>query len=185
MNLKHLLGAFFSCASIPIRLLIDKVKLYNFHPVGGLGVVEGAKQPLWLACVYSLIAMAGSDLALGMVRGFPANHFLMVQFVYPSMLVYVFLGWLLAKKGSWWRLGLASVLGSIQFYLVTNFGPWVLYTDRYAPDWSGLLHSYVAGLEFLGRTIVGDLTFTAIFAAAHALAEKPAEQAEANSANAA
>lgn len=165
-------GGFCSAVAIGLRLLINVIRIPNFQPVGGLGVVSGAKQPLWIACLWSLAAIAGSDLALGLLRGFPSDHFLFAPFVYTSFVVYVFLGRWIAGRGSCGRLAAASLLGSLQFFLVTNFGSWLLYADRYAPDWAGLLHAYLAGLPFYDRsfpagyftpTLVGDLAFTAFF----------------------
>ena len=170
------LGTFCSLGAIALRLLINAFKIPNFNPVGGLGIVHGAKRPLWLACLWSLFAIVGSDFALYFLRGCPSDHFLMIQFVYPSMLLYVLLGRLLARNGPSWRLGVASLLGSAQFYLITNFGAWMLYTDRYHPDWSGLVHSYVAGIPFLGLTMAGDMAFTVMFAGLYGWLEQPAKE---------
>ncbi len=51
-----------------------------------------------------------------------------------------------------------SVLGSVLFFLVSNFGSWSYYT----PTWQGLLECYLAGLPFLKWQLPSTLLFTAL-----------------------
>ena len=57
--------------------------------------------------------------------------------VYASFLVYVILGRLLIRTNAAWRIGTAAVLGSLQFFLISNFGTWYsshgLSTPMYPP----------------------------------------------------
>jgi hypothetical protein len=50
---------------------------------------------------------------------------------------------------------------SLLFFLLTNFAVWA-FGSMYAPNFGGLIASYVAGLPFLKYTIAGDLTWAAI-----------------------
>jgi hypothetical protein len=157
--------------SVVVRLVPH---LPNVTPVGSLSLYGGGRLPLWQALLFPLAAMAASDLVLEQTLG-PQYH--PDRWVYASLVVSVLLGRLLCRKNSAWRIGLASVLGSVQFFLVTNFGTWWGGTT-YPHTLGGLLECYVAGLAFLspqtplgffGNTLMSDLGFTAMLFGAHAL----------------
>ena len=99
------------------------------------------------------------------------------------------LGRLLRQTESPVRIGLVTLVGSLQFFLVSNFGVWLLY-DMYPKTWEGLVTCYLAALpfygheavarfEFLMATVTSDLLFVALLFGAHALLARrwfPAEQ---------
>jgi hypothetical protein len=158
----------------------------NFAPVGGLALFAGARLNSWHAFAVPLAAMAASDVALYLLyRNEPFN-----PFVYASFVGYVLLGRLLLRhETAAWKIGLVTVAGSVQFFLVTNFGHW-LTTTMYPHTWDGLLTCYLAALPFynfdrqllfgfFGNTLASDLLFAGVLFAAHAwLARRwfPAEQ---------
>ena len=51
-----------------------------------------------------------------------------------------------------------SLLASVLFFLVTNFGCW-LWFDLYEHSVSGLVHCYAQALPFFRYTLAGDLVF--------------------------
>ena len=53
---------------------------------------------------------------------------------------------------------IASLGSSLAFFLVTNFGCWILF-DHYAKNWSGLLECYTMAVPFFRYTVAGDLFF--------------------------
>lgn len=55
-----------------------------------------------------------------------------------------------------------SLLGSIIFFLVTNWAVWFFGT-MYPANFSGLFSSYIAGLPFFRNAILGDLWYTGVF----------------------
>jgi hypothetical protein len=140
----------------------------NCTPVGALGLFAGGRLPGWLALPLPLAVLGATDYLLFTWFGLPPYN----RWVYASFVVYVVLGRLLARTDSPWRIGAAAVLGSVQFYLVTNFGVWYGSLGHpsamYPPTALGLLESYVMGLPFLGYTLLGDLGFTAVLFGAHA-----------------
>src|SRR5262249_3619561 len=99
---------------------------------------------------------------------------------------------LLSQTESPLRIGAVSLLASIQFFIVTNFGAWV--TDihsaspTYTSDWNGLFKCYELGiafyrteawpLGFFGNTVLSDLFFTAVLFGAHACLSRTAFPAE-------
>jgi hypothetical protein len=127
----------------------------NLTPVGALGLFGGARLRLWQALALPLAAMVVTDFALWLLTGMnPAYPPWTVSrvFVYGSFLLYVPIGRALVRSNSLGWVAAASVLGSLQFYLITNFGVWLMQTRSgtplYTPDLSGLLTCYLAGLPF-------------------------------------
>ncbi|HEY1377475.1 MAG TPA: DUF6580 family putative transport protein [Gemmataceae bacterium] len=161
-------------AAIALRLL----RVPNIYAVGALGLYAGARLPLWLAWVPSMAVMAVSDLILQQWLAYPPFD----PWVYGSFLVYVLLGRLLAGTRSPGRVGLVTVLGSLQFFLITNFGVWYsshgISPPMYPPTLAGLIACYAAGLPFLGYTLLGDLGFSAAVFGAEAWLTRPAAAAE-------
>lgn len=145
---------------------------WNITGVGALGLFAGARLPTWQAFAVPLMVMAATDLVL---RALYHNWTPFNPYVYGCFLVNVALGrLLLAGASSPWRIGAVTLLGSVQFFLVTNFGQWLaasvpatqmpggaaLYTVTaaeyaypmiyYAQNVNGLLACYAAALPFFG-----------------------------------
>jgi hypothetical protein len=88
-------------------------------PVGALGLYGGARLPLAQALTLPLAVMLATDLVLHFTV-YPGRPILS-GWVYASLMANVLLGRLLARTESPWKIGLVSGLGSLQFFLVTNF----------------------------------------------------------------
>jgi hypothetical protein len=162
---------------------------WNFTPVGALGLFAGARLPSWHAFAWPVGVMAGSDLLLWAMLGKRPFD----PFVYASFLLTVLIGRTLVRTESPWRIGGASLLASVQFFLVTNFGAWLTFLRQpeplYPPTLSGLLTCYAAGIPFFGKdvplplgffgnTVLGDLCFVALLFGAHAWLSRRAFPAE-------
>ncbi len=138
----------------------------NFTPVGALSLFAGARLRDWQAYLVPLLMMAVTDPILAAMYGFPA-YSRITPFIYGSFLVNVWIGrWLRASENAL-RIGSAAVICSLQFFLVTNFAVWAA-GRLYPQTWSGLAACYAAALPFLGRTLAGDLVYSAILFGAHA-----------------
>ena len=139
----------------------------NCTPVGALGLFAGGRLPWWLALPLPLAVMGATDYLLYAWFGLPPYN----RWVYASFLVYVLLGRLLARTDSPGRIGLAAVLGGLQFFLVTNFLCWAGGDGMTYPRTAeGLLTCYGAGLPFFRYTVAGDLLFAGLFFGLNALA---------------
>ena len=137
----------------------------NCTPVGAMGLFGGARLRTWQAFAIPLLIMGVTDLIL--LAWFDYQPFNV--FVYASFLINVLLGRFLRNSESVVRIGGLTLLCSLQFYLLTNFGAW--YRDAlhtYSPDLSGLRASYVAGLPFFARTLLGDVVFSGTLFGLHA-----------------
>ncbi len=140
---------------------------WNFAPVGALALFAGARLRPWLAYVLPLAVMAVSDAVLARTRGY-AFPYLGMLFVYGSFLVYALLGRTLARTENPLRIGAVTVCGSLQFFLVTNFGVWLTGT-LYPHTLAGLFDCYVQAIPFFTRTVGSDALFAAALFGVYAL----------------
>ncbi|MBZ5608081.1 MAG: hypothetical protein LAP38_07485 [Acidobacteriia bacterium] len=131
----------------------------NFAPVGAMSLFAGARLPVWQAYLVPLALMAITDPILGAFYGVAAFSKFQI-FMYSSFLISVWLGRRLRSTDNWSRIGAFTVLNSVQFFLVTNFGSW-LWFQSYPKTASGLASCYVAAIPFFGWTLAGDVVYTA------------------------
>ena len=156
----------------------------NFAPIAALALFGAVylkkRDGLWVP----LAALAFSDLFIGFY------HPLVMASVYGSFVLIGLIGiWLrntprpsgtplpegndVSKsplgRGTqgvgtrWWpRVFGASLLGSILFFLITNWAVWA-FGELYTKDLGGLLMSYTMGLPFFRNTLLGDLFYVAVF----------------------
>jgi len=157
--------------------------LPNFAPITAAALFGAAYLPKKYILIVPLAVVAISDYLLLYVSPFSAQIFNFSRihplgdmvhsttfWVWGSFMVSALIGLFLRKKVSALRVGTASLLASIQFFLITNFGVWA--AGAYARDFSGLITSYIAGLPFFGWTALGDLFYSASFFGIYALALK-------------
>lgn len=132
----------------------------NMTPLAALALAAGARAT-HAAVRYGLplLVLFISDLLLGLHATMP--------FVYASMALVVLLGGLLQGRGAIAWAG-ASVGGSLLFFLITNFGVWLV-AGYYPLDLAGLAACYVAAIPFLWKTMAGDLFFVLLFFGSFAL----------------
>jgi hypothetical protein len=131
----------------------------NFAPVGATGLFGGARLPGWQAYLVPLAALAVTDPILSPLYGFqPYSKYLL--FSYVSVLISVWLGRRLRNTENISRIAAITVVNSIQFFLVTNFGSWLWFAG-YPRTAAGLASCYVAAIPFFGWTLASDVLYTA------------------------
>jgi hypothetical protein len=142
----------------------------NFTAVTAIALFAGVRMTnRGLAVLVPLAALGLSDWALGFYDGMLLNYL-------PMILVALFSFQLLKRKNlerdslSLRDLGLASLAASLFFFVVSNFGVWLL-SGMYTRTAQGLLACYVMALPFLQNQICGDLFFSAILFGAYAFAK--------------
>lgn len=155
----RIIGVAFAAASVLVRLAPHAP---NFAPIGALAFFAGARLPKRWGWTLPILAMLISDYVIGFY-----NPILMAS-VYGSFLLSVFIGLHIRKKGGAGTIVLGSFLGSVVFFLVTNFAVWA-FSDWYPDTVSGLVMSYAAGLPFFRNTVIGDLFYAGVFFGSYAL----------------
>jgi hypothetical protein len=132
----------------------------NFAPVGATSLFAGARLPRWQAYLIPMALLAVTDPLLSPLYGFkPYTKYLL--FSYASFLISVWLGRFLRNTESISRIAAVTVVNSIQFYLITNFGSW-LWFQAYPHTAAGLASCYVAAIPFFGWTLASDILYTAV-----------------------
>jgi len=126
----------------------------NVSPITAVALFSGAYlADRKTALLVPLTAMLIGDLILGL-------HITMV-FVYAAFAMMVGMGIWLSKRLCGQTVIAASLLASVLFFLVTNFGVWLL-QGIYPMTGAGLLACYTAAIPFFQMTLMGDLFFTAV-----------------------
>jgi hypothetical protein len=123
----------------------------NIAPIAAMALFGGAYLNKKYATVLPLVAMLISDLFLGFHKTMP--------FVYGSFLIASVIGMALKDKIKVKTVIGASLLSSIIFYVVTNFGVW-LTSGMYEMTFLGLVKCYVLAIPFFRNTLAGDLFYT-------------------------
>ena len=144
----------------------------NVTPIAAIalfgGVYFATKRTAFLV---PLAAMYLSDLALGFfVYDFGWFHWFM-PFVYASFVVTVCLGLLIRHRLTPLTVGGAALIGSVLFFIVTNFGVWLV-GNFYPKTVTGLVSCYVAAIPFFRNTLVGDAAYTLVLFGGFALAQR-------------
>jgi hypothetical protein len=137
---------------------------WNFTPVGAMALFSGAVlRDRRLAFLFPLVALFAGDAFIGFHKLIPV--------VYASFLVNVAIGLWLRDRRNVARISLATLLGAIQFFLVTNFAVWQ-FLGSFPHTASGLLACYLDGLPFFWNTFAGDAFYVTLFFGSFALAER-------------
>lgn len=147
---------------IPITLIVLAIasRLFphpaNFAPIAAISLFSGVYLDKKWAFIIPLIALFVSDLILGFY-GFE------MIFVYGSFLFVVCIGLFIKRHKNVLTIFFGAFSASILFYLITNFGVWLLPNTMYSKDLSGLLQSYIAAIPFFRNTLFGDVFYTGVF----------------------
>jgi hypothetical protein len=138
----------------------------NFAPVGATSLFAGARLPGWQAYLVPLILMAVTDPIFAGVYGVPAYSRSQL-FIYGSFAISVWLGRRLRATESIVYIGGLTLIGSLQFFVLSNFPSW-LWSERYPHTAAGLASCYAAAIPFFGWTLASDLLYTAVLFGLHA-----------------
>ena len=136
----------------------------NFIPLAALALFGGASFASKRAAFF--VPLAGlflSDLVLGLYTITPV--------VYCSFALITCLGFWLRRRQNIWRIAGATVAGAALFFVLTNFGVWLI-GGLYRRAWAGLVDCFVAAIPFFRNTLISDLLYSALLFGGLALAEK-------------
>jgi hypothetical protein len=158
---------------------------WNFTPVGAIALFSGAMvRDRRLAFLFPVLVMLVTDAIIGFNKLSPL--------VYTSFLLSVLIGRVVvrarfsvsqrAKRESQSdlanprtrtvpRVAAATFLGSLQFFLITNFGVWA-FLSTYPRTAAGLAACYLAGVPLFWSTLAGDAVYTALLFGAFFFAER-------------
>jgi hypothetical protein len=151
--------------------LIRIVQNLNFAPVGALSLFAGARLRGWQAYALPIALMGITDPLVG-------GYSFATPFVYASFLINVWIGSRLRHtENPGWIAG-AALIGSMQFFLLSNIGAWLSPQLHYSLSLSGLGSCLLAAIPFYRNTLISDLVYTAVFFALHSILSRVAVRSE-------
>jgi len=120
----------------------------NVAPITAIALFAGVYLDRKYAFIIPIAAMLISDYFIGFYDA--------MIWVYLSVIMIGFIGlWLNQHRGILPTIG-STVAGSVLFFIVTNFGVWVLW---YPHTWTGFIGCYTAAIPFFRNTMLGDLGY--------------------------
>lgn len=123
----------------------------NFTPIAAIALFSGVYLNKKYFLVIPVAAMLLSDIFLGF-------HSTMI-WVYGSFAVIALIGlWLKSHKSVGYIFG-TTLVSSIIFFIVTNFGVWA--SGYYGYSFGGLVECYTMAIPFFKNTAAGDLFYVA------------------------
>lgn len=137
----------------------------NFTALGALA--------LWSTTLFRSRAWAfGVPLAVLLVSDLILGFHSTMIWVYGAFALIALISLWLEPRQSWLRAGAGSLLASLLFFALTNFGVWAA-GELYPPTAEGLAQSYMMALPFLKNQVLGDLLYTGVLGfAVKALADR-------------
>lgn len=147
---------------------------HNFSAIGAMGLFGAAYlDRRLLAVAVPLFALYLSDVLL---NTFVYSSYVSgIALLYPGFLwtygafaLIVAAGFVVLRTMSVQRVIGGSLLASMIFFVVSNFGVW-LGSELYPATMSGLIACYVAALPFFKNTLAGDLFFCGVLFGGYAL----------------
>ncbi len=135
----------------------------NFSPVTAIALFGGARLlDKKLSIIIPLVSLLISDILLAAMNHYPVIHDT-IFFVYGSYVLIAVMGWALQEgKFSFLRVGGYAVAASVLFFLLSNFGVWIVGT-LYPRTLDGLVTCFTLAIPFFKFTFLGDLVYTFIF----------------------
>lgn len=157
------------------RFLFLTPSLANFSPVGAMALFGGAyfTNKRWSYAI-PMLALWASNLVLNNVvykEYYPTFSFGIEPGIFVSFAVMVTVGIFLLKKVSAQNVLFANLLGTLAFFLVSNFFVWTegkLYTQ----DMNGLALSYANAIPYVKNTLMSNLLFSALMFGAFEAAKR-------------
>jgi len=131
----------------------------NFTPVAAIALFSGIYLPKKYRYVVPLLLMVLSDLVIGMHD--------VVLFTWGGFLLVTLMASWINRQKSIAGITIGSLAASLLFYVVTNFGVWLM--GWYPHTLKGLVACYVLALPFLRNFTAATLLYAAVLFGAYEL----------------
>lgn len=162
MKTKLLTPQFIFVASVVIIGAVSRLlpHIPNFSPIAAMALFGGASiSNKRLAFIMPLLAMFLSDCVIELTTGFGFHN--TIVYVYVAFILTTVIGIIISRNVGIKLIVAGSLISSILFFIVTNFGYWA--ASGFQMGTAGLNAAYIAGIPFFRTTLLGDLFYNAIF----------------------
>jgi hypothetical protein len=129
--------------------------LPNFAPIAAIALFGGVYLNKKYALILPLAVMLISDYFIGFY------DIKLMLGVYLSFILVGVIGLIIKKRKNILTVIGGSVLGSVLFFLITNFSVWVFY-NWYPHTLNGLDQCFSMAIPFFRNTLLGDLFYVAV-----------------------
>jgi hypothetical protein len=142
----------------------------SFTPIGAMALFGGVNGRGWHAYAFPIITLFASDLFINVVI-FEGEFGILhggFYWIYASIALIVLIGRLLSRRLNAATLLGASIVSTLIFWGVVDFGVWlgggadIRTMQPLARNWSGLLQCYIQGFPFIKNFLLGTMVYGAI-----------------------
>lgn len=137
---------------------------WNATPVMAIALFAGTYLSRRWSSVLPLVIVAISDLLIGWHNTIP--------FTWSAFALTGLLGWWIRQRATASRIIGGSLIGSALFFVVTNFGVWLV-GELYPRSAAGLWACYLAAIPFFRGTLFGDLVYVTVFFGIYHVVTRP------------
>jgi len=142
-----LIGLGIACRFIP--------HMPNFAPIGAIALFGALYLPRKYALILPISVMFLSDIFIGFYS------WQVMTSVYVGFILMGVIGLLVKKNKKFSTILGGTLLGSVLFFLLTNFSVWAFGT-MYIHNFAGLMQSYYMALPFFRNSLAGNLFYVGI-----------------------
>jgi hypothetical protein len=125
----------------------------NFTPVAAIALFSGAYLNKKYSFAIPLLLMIISDIFIGLHN--------VVIFTWGAFILITFMGHWIKKHKNVFGILSMSLISSLLFYLVSNFGVWLM--GWYPHTLDGLIKCYIMALPFLRDFTLSTLIYSGVF----------------------
>ncbi|PIU41562.1 MAG: hypothetical protein COS99_04775 [Candidatus Omnitrophica bacterium CG07_land_8_20_14_0_80_42_15] len=125
---------------------------YNVTPIAAIALFSGVYLNKKYAPWVPLAIMILSDLVIGLHN--------VIAYTWGSFILVALIGMWLKNNRTVLNIGIAAILSSFLFFVITNFGVWLTWYPR---SITGLINCYTLAIPFYRSTLLGGIMYTAAF----------------------
>ena len=123
----------------------------NFTPIVSVAILSGYFfKNVWMSIFTLLTSMLLADIFIGFYNN--------MMFVYLSLILISLVFYKYGKKINLKNLFIYGFIGSLLFFIISNFGVWLL-GDLYEKNFQGLVSCYILAIPFFTNTFFSTLIF--------------------------
>jgi len=127
---------------------------WNFTPIIAVAIMSSFLfRNIYLSLLVLTLSMFLADLFLGFYKD--------MFFTYASLFLITFVFFSISKKINVKNLFIFGFFGSLIFYLISNFGVWML-SGMYEKSLNGLVTCYILAIPFFKNTLMSTIIFSYI-----------------------
>lgn len=123
---------------------------HNFTPALAIALFAGCFLSKRQAIIVPVVLFIIADCIIGFHKT--------IFFTWGSVALIAWIGMSLREDRTWVKTAIGTLAAAVLFFVVTNFGVWLLY-ETYPKTLAGLVECYVAAIPFFRNTFVSTFLY--------------------------